>query len=157
MIEDRPTVNHSARIRGSRIRWIVLHADASPSEPGTIGWILNPRSEVSYHRYIRRDGRTIRFVPDHRSAWACGRPGKSAWGGVNGINSWTLNLAFANRNDHTEPLTQAQIDTAHGIIREWKMRHADIEDLITHAMSATPAGRKHDPEWAPNFRLENFR
>ena len=153
---EKPTPNHSVRVRGSRIRWIVMHADASPNEKATIGWILNPKSQVSYHLYIRRDGSVIRFVPDNRSAWACGKPGKSAWGGVNGINSWTLNIAFANRDDGTELLTPAQIASAHVQLREWKMRHADVEGIITHAMSATPAGRKTDPERAPNFNLADY-
>lgn len=151
------TPNKSRRIHGARIRWIVMHNDASPNENGTRGWVFNPDSQVSYHKYITRTGHVEIWVPDEFSAWACGRPGLSAWGGVNGINSWTLNVAFANRNNGKEPLTAAQIATAKIVIADWRAKHPTIEDVITHKMSATPAGRKHDPEAAPNFRLEDFK
>lgn len=155
-VEIRPSPNYSKRIRSALIRWIVLHADASPSESGTIDWILNRKSEVSYHLYIRRSGAVVRFVPDNYSAWACGKPGKSAWRGVNGINSWTLNVAFANRNDGKEFLTPAQIAAAKQVIANWRKQHPRIEEVITHAASATPAGRKSDPTKAPNFRLSDY-
>ena len=150
------TPNKSRRIAVARIRWIVMHADASPSEKGTRGWVFNPDSQVSYHKYITRAGVVETWVPDEYSAWACGPPGKSAWSGVNGINSWTLSVAFANKQDGKEHLTPAQLAAAARVIMDWRTAHPDIEGIITHKMSATPHLRKHDPEAAPNFRIGDF-
>lgn len=155
-ITSRLTRNRSARIRSAHVRWIVMHNDGSPSESATIAWVLNPVSQVSYHLYITRTGQVIRFVPDAECAWACGKPGLSAWQDVNGVNSWTLSVAFANRNDGTEPLTLAQIAAAKEVIAAWRQQYPQIEGVITHKMCATPKGRKHDPESAPNFRLADF-
>lgn len=150
------TPNKSHRIAAARIRWIVAHNDGSPSESATRGWVFNPKSQVSYHKYITRAGHVEIWVPDEYSAWACGKPGRSAWQNVNGVNSWTLSFSFANRNDGKEHLTYAQIEAAKRVIADWRARHPSIEAVITHMMCATPKGRKHDPEAAPNFRLGDF-
>lgn len=147
---DRPSPNHNAR--SHPIRAIVLHCDASPKESATLEWLANPKSKVSYHVLIGRDGTAYRIVPDTRRAWACG---VSAWNGVTDVNGVSLNLAFSNRNDHHEPLTDAQMVKAREVIAAWKAKWA-IEAVTTHAIVARPVGRKHDPEAAPNFRLEDF-
>lgn len=152
----KPTVNKSARIRGSKLRWVVVHSDASPSEQATIGWLQNPEVRASYHLYITRDGRVIRFVPDEESAWSCGGPGKSFWGGINGINSYSLSVSFANRNDGKEFLTPVQKAIAKTIIAAWFAKYPTLEGVITHKMCATPLGRKSDPERAPNFHLQEL-
>jgi len=147
---DRPSPNHNAR--SHPIRVIVLHADASPNEKGTLSWLANPASKVSYHVLIGRDGTCYRCVADTRRAWA---NGVSAWNGVRDVNGVALNVAFANRNNGTEPLTPAQIAAARQVIADWRSRW-QIEDITTHKIVARPVGRKHDPEAAPNFRLADY-
>lgn len=147
---DRPSPNHNAR--SHPIRCIVLHNDGSPNEAATLSWCASPKSQVSYHVLIGRDGTCYRIVPDTRRAWAVG---KSAWRGVQDVNGVSLSLAWSNRNDGTEPLTAAQIEAAKQVIAAWKAKW-QIEDVTTHKIVARPVGRKHDPESAPNFRLEDF-
>ena len=149
------TPNKSRRITAARIRWIVMH-NCGGRYAATKGWVFDPRSEVSYHEYITRAGKVETWVPDELCAWACGRPGKSAWQDVNGVNSWTLNVAFENLNDGKQELTPAQIAAAKVVIARWRAKHPTIEGVITHMMCATPKGRKHDPEAAPNFQLGEF-
>ena len=147
---SRPSPNHNAR--PAPIRCIVLHNDAAPKESATLSWCATPVSRVSYHVLVGRDGTQYRIVPDERRAWACG---KSVWRGVNDVNGVSLNLAFSNRNDGKERLTDAQIVAAKVCIAEWKTRWL-IEDVTTHKIVARPIGRKHDPESAPNFQLSEF-
>jgi N-acetylmuramoyl-L-alanine amidase len=109
-------------------------------------------SKVSYHVLIGRIGGIYRLVPDNRRAWAVG---KSAWRGVKDVNGVSLNLAFANRNDGKELLTDAQIAAAVFVIREWQTKW-QIEDITTHKIVARPVGRKNDPEAAPNFSLQDY-
>lgn len=145
----RDSPHHSPR-GSARIRWVVLHADASPAETATTSWVCNPESEVSYHSLIHRDGSLTRYVRDERAAWACG---KSRWQDVEWLNRWTLNLAFSNRHDGKEPLTRAQIDRAQRILDAWRSRYP-VEAVLTHAMISP--GRKPDPEKIPNFRLSDY-
>jgi N-acetyl-anhydromuramyl-L-alanine amidase AmpD len=130
---------------------VVLHADVSPRESATIGWLQAPESKVSYHVLVHRDGSTTRFVPDDRAAWACG---KSKWGGLVGLNRHTLSLAFSNRHDGIEPLTPEQITTAALWCDHWRTVWG-VHEVLTHAMISPR--RKSDPERIPNFRLEDYR
>lgn len=146
----RLSPNHSARGKAT-IRWIVLHADASPTERATLDWICSPASKVSYHVFVHRDGRLTRCVPDDRAAWACG---ESEWDGVRWLNRHSLSLAFANLNNRQEYLTAAQISAAKRVIAGWRQQY-QIEAVLTHAMIAP--GRKTDPDRVPNFNRELFR
>jgi N-acetyl-anhydromuramyl-L-alanine amidase AmpD len=147
---ERPSPNQNAR--SHPVRLIVLHNDASPKESATISWTRTPESKVSYHVLIGRDGTPYRLVPDERRAWAVG---VSLWQGVKDVNGISLNLAFSNRNDGKEPLTEAQLAAAKSVIADWRSRWP-IEAVTTHKLVARPIGRKHDPEAAPNFRLQDF-
>jgi N-acetylmuramoyl-L-alanine amidase len=150
MTQQRPSPNHSSR-RGAKIRWIVLHADASPSERATLDWICSPRSAVSYHLFVHRDGTVTRCVPDDRAAWACG---VSAWDGVQGLNRHSISIAFANRHDGKERLSDAQIDAMMRLVQSCKALHPTVEDVLTHAMIAP--GRKSDPDYIPNFYRHDY-
>lgn len=148
---ERPSPNHNGR--SAPIRCVVLHCDASPDERATLDWIARPESQVSYHVLIGRDGTIYRCVPDERRAWAVG---VSVWRGIKDVNSISLSLAFSNRNDHHERLSDAQIAAAQDVLAAWRAKWPAIEEVTTHAIVARPVGRKHDPEAAPNFRLEIF-
>ena len=140
--------NHNDR--KGRIRLIVLHCDASPSERATLSWLANPASKVSYHALIHRDGWVSRIVPDERRAW---HAGKSRWQDIADVNGASLGLAFANRHDGKEPLTSAQVDIAQAVVQYWRQRY-DIEAVVGHRDVAPQ--RKTDPYLAPNFRLEDY-
>ena len=140
--------NHNDR--KSRIRLIVLHCDASPSEQATLSWLANPASKASYHALIHRDGWVSRIVPDERRAW---HAGKAKWQDITDVNSASLGLAFANRNNGKEPLTSAQLDIAQAVIQYWRQRY-DIEAVVGHRDVAPQ--RKTDPYLATNFRLEDY-
>jgi N-acetylmuramoyl-L-alanine amidase len=143
--------NHGSR-RGTAIQCIVLHADASPDELATLRWCANPKSEVSYHVLIGRNGVRYRMVADDRRAWACGR---RVWDGQADVNSLSLSLSFANRNDGQEWLTDAQIQAARAQVAEWRRMYPSIRDITTHKRIAP--SRKSDPEQAPNFSLYIFQ
>lgn len=153
-MSDRPALTHPSphhNARTSPIRLIVLHADASPSEAGTLQWFMDPASKVSYHVLIGRQGSLYRIVAEHRRAW---HAGKSAWPGVADVNSASLGLSFANRHDGKEALTPLQIAAAQALIAEWKGLYP-IEAVTTHA--AVAPGRKTDPLLSVGFRLEDYQ
>lgn len=146
---SKPSPNHSKR--SGPIRCITLHADASPSEAATISWVQNPKSQVSYHVLIGRDGSFFRFVEDNRSAWA---NGKSAWRGITATNSASLTVAVSNRQDKKEPITDAQFHSLRVLVEEWRLKYPQIEAVTTHKRIARPVGRKADPEKAPNWTVD---
>ena len=147
------TPNFNSR-NGHPIRVIVLHCDASPDEHATRSWIQSPKSKVSYHLEIERDGTVIRYVPDSHRAWAVG---VSLWRNITDVNTYSLSASWANRNDRKEFLTQIQMDTMKRVIARWKRLYQTIEEVTTHTIVARPVGRKNDPEQAPNFKLSDYQ
>ena len=152
MTEDRvaPCPHHSDR-KGAVVRYIVLHNDGSPVESATVNWLAHKDSEVSYHVLLHRDGTATRFVPDDRKAW---HAGKSRYRSLAGVNPYSLGLAFSNRNDGKEALTDAQLTAAHQWVTHWRRTYPTIREVLTHQMVSAP--RKNDPEKAPNFDLTPF-
>ena len=146
---DRPSPNYNAR--RSPIQLIVVHADASPSESATLSWLASPKSQVSYHVLIGRDGLCYRIVPDNRRAW---HAGQAAWGSVGDVNGVSLGVAVSNRQDGKEPITPAQFRVLTQVIAEWRTTYPTIQAVVTHKQCARPVGRKHDPDAAPNW-LDN--
>lgn len=149
----RPSPNHGPRIGARPVQLIVLHADAGMSDEGTLSWLATPRSGVSYHVLIGRTGTAYRVVDDARTAWHAGVSKHPACQNPKSVNSESLGLAFANRHDGEERLTDAQRLTARLVIAEWRLRYGPLP-VVTHAMVAP--GRKTDPDGIPNFRLEDF-
>lgn len=146
-----PSPNHNSRGE-QEVKGILLHADASPSEKGTLSWIQSSESKVSYHALVGRDGTVYTCVPYDRRAW---HAGQGEFLGSKDPNRISIGLCFANRNNGKEPLTQAQIEGMQTLIAEVRRRYGWLP-VTTHAQVALPPGRKNDPEHVPNFRLEDY-
>lgn len=63
--------NQSSR-NGTPIRRVVFHYTTSRSLEGTVSWFLNPKSQVSAHYTVGRDGRIVQMVKDEAKAWHAG-------------------------------------------------------------------------------------
>lgn len=139
-----PSPHFNARKQAPRI--IVLHATAGKTDAGDVSWLESPKSKVSYHAVIGRDGTLYTLVnPKHR-AW---HAGVSEWKGVTDVNGIALGLAWCNRHDGTEPLTATQIQTARAVLAMWLRQYPKLEAIVTHGEIAP--GRKTDPHDIPNF------
>lgn len=139
--------------RTGPIRLIVMHSDAGKSDAGTLAWLADPDSKVSYHVLIGRQGQVYTIVPESRRAW---HAGKATWEGHADVNGCSLGLAFANRHDGTEALTPLQIASAQSVVAEWRQKYPGIRAVVTHADVALPKGRKDDPLRSPGFALADY-
>jgi N-acetylmuramoyl-L-alanine amidase len=129
---------------------IVLHADASDNVQASLSWIASAESKVSYHTIIDRDGTVYELVPVGKRAW---HAGVSSFGGHTDVNSYSIGLSFANKNDGHEPYTAAQIASALVLCREWMKAFPKVtkDRITTHAVIAPT--RKTDPK---GFDLAGF-
>ncbi len=138
---DAPSPHQSLRA-GRTVRLVVIHGDAGKSDAGTLAWLKDPASMVSYHYLVGRDGTVYRCVPEGRKAW---HAGKSAWKGLEvqgSVNACSIGVAFAN--DGTEPYRDAQYLAGAKLVREILDRYdLDGDDVVGHA-DVSP-GRKTDP------------
>lgn len=139
----------NARPLGVAVSAIVLHADASKSEAGTIAWFSDPTSKVSYHYLLGRDGRVYSFVADADRAW---HAGVSVFNGISDCNDYSIGVSFSN-DQKGELFPPVQIDAGVALCAMLCGRHGiAVNRITTHA--AVAPGRKVDP--GPNFNLTAF-
>lgn len=131
--------NHDIR-KAMAIQGIVLHATADAGdEAHSVTWMLSRNSRVSCHLLVGRDGRVIRLVGDQQRAW---HAGLSWWRGTSDVNSITLGIELANRNDG-EPYTEAQYRRTADVVVHYCRQGLSLDDVVSHEEVA--GGRKSDP------------
>ncbi len=150
--------NHDARLRGTKITLLVVHAISLP--PGRFGGDaierlftnrLDPAAHpyfreiaelrVSSHFLIRRDGELVQFVPLSRRAW---HAGASSWRGRSRCNDFSIGVELEGVDDG--PFTPRQYARLASLIDSLKARFP-LRDIAAHSDIAP--GRKTDP--GPGF------
>jgi N-acetyl-anhydromuramyl-L-alanine amidase AmpD len=151
-VTKRTSPHQNARPAGAAVSGIVLHADAGKSAASSINWMMDPRSQVSYHAIIERDGAITELVDPTRRAW---HAGVSVAAGRQGCNDFTVGVCFANRQDG-EPFTEAQVASgvAYCVALRQRFPQITLDRVWTHEQVARPEGRKSDP--GPLFPLAAF-
>lgn len=130
---------------------VVLHATAGRDESSDVYWCCQPDSKVSYHAIVGRRGDVYVLVPFEFRAW---HAGVSTWNGQSNVNDFSIGLAFANRHDGTQLLTDVQRDVMRGLVHGIRERTPTTLEVVTHGMIAP--GRKDDPSRIPNFALSDY-
>ena len=134
-----PSPNHDAR-KAPAIEGIVLHAtEDGGDEALSLTWLRSSKSRVSCHLLVSRTGRVTRLVGDRERAW---HAGFSNWHGTSDVNSITLGIEIANRNNG-EPYTDAQYDRVVEIVAHYCGQGLSLNDVVSHQQIAE--GRKTDP------------
>jgi N-acetyl-anhydromuramyl-L-alanine amidase AmpD len=130
----------------------VLHADASSRIDSSLDWVRRVESKVSYHVMIGRNGAVYLVVPPDLNAW---HAGVSSFLGQPNVNAFSVGVCLSNRNDGEEPYPDAQVRSAAEVCAAL-CRHYQIplDHITTHALVATPTGRKTDPK---GLSLDAFR
>lgn len=73
--------------------YLVIHYTAEPTAERAIAHLLDPRSRVSAHLVIARDGALTQLVRFNRVAW---HAGVSRWEGRGGLNRFSIGVELAN-------------------------------------------------------------
>ena len=119
-------------------KFIVLH-HSSGSHDGTKSWILQDKSNVSYHYLIADNGNRTQFVYDSKKAW---HAGKSKYENYVGLNSHSIGISFYG-NTHERTPNDLEIDScAKKCIYLMDKFSIPVENIITHKMCAPK--RKND-------------
>jgi N-acetyl-anhydromuramyl-L-alanine amidase AmpD len=132
-----------SRPRTRKPSTIVLHSSAGGSVVGSVSWLR--LIGLSYTYLIDRDGTVYKLVPTTRVAF---HAGKSVGPEGADVNSYSLGICFAHKNDGVEQITKAQIEACRELIRDLTAAIPSLHWLTTHyaiTVKADGSYRKSDP------------
>lgn len=111
---------------------IVLH-HSDGSYLGGVAWIGDPKSKVSYHVLIARDGRRTVFANDTDRCW---HAGVSSWQGRKDLNSWSLGVSW-DGNTYETPLGEdAMASAIEYLVPRMKKWGINMNMVLTHQQVA---------------------
>ncbi len=119
--------------------YVIIHHTAQHSVDETLKTFTLPRSQVSAHYVIGRDGQTYHMLNDYLRAW---HGGVARWGNVTDVNSCSIGIELDN--DGTEPFAEAQITSLLRVLSSLKRAYnIPAANFIGHGDIAPT--RKNDP------------
>ena len=125
------------------IKFIIIHYTAMKIESKAIERLVNPKSKVSTHYFIRNDGTIINMVPDEYVAW---HAGVSNWKNFKSLNKYSIGVELSNpgHNHGYKNFSHKQIVSLTKLlkmfIKEYKIKK---ENILGHSDIAPL--RKKDP------------
>jgi N-acetylmuramoyl-L-alanine amidase len=119
--------------------FVIIHHTAQNSCDETLKAFTTPRSQVSAHYVICKDGTIHHMLNDYLRAW---QAGVSKWGNNTDLNSSSIGIEIDNNG--LEPFTDAQINSLLTILSGLKKAYSiPTANFIGHADIAPT--RKNDP------------
>ena len=87
-----PNFSH-ARSSKRKIDFIIIHYTGMKAESTAIKRLQDPKSKVSSHYYIKKNGKILNLVPDLYEAW---HAGKSMWKNFKSLNKNSIGIEITN-------------------------------------------------------------
>ena len=84
----------TTRRNPKKIKYIIFHYTGMRSENKAINRLLNVKSKVSCHYFIKKNGKIVLMVPENYEAW---HAGKSNWGKKNSLNKNSIGIEISNK------------------------------------------------------------
>ena len=127
---------------------IVLH-HSDGSYLGGVAWIGDPKSKVSYHVLIARDGRRTVFANDTDRCW---HAGVSSWHGRKDLNSWSLGVSWEGNTYETPLGEDAMASAIEYLAPRMKKWGIPLNMVVTHQQVAPSRKTDISPADAARFK-----
>ncbi|MBL7702404.1 MAG: N-acetylmuramoyl-L-alanine amidase [Ferruginibacter sp.] len=119
--------------------FVIIHHTAQTACDTTLKTFTSPRTQVSAHYVICKDGTINHMLNDYLRAW---HAGNSKWGNVTDVNSVSIGIELDNNG--FEPFSEAQINSLLNVLKKLKKdNNIPTANFIGHADIAPK--RKVDP------------
>lgn len=129
------TVNFNLR----KPNFIIIHHTAQDSLQKTLRTFTSPKTKVSAHYVISRDGKVVHMLNDYLRAW---HAGNGSWGKNTDINSVSLGIELDNNG--SEAFSDIQINSLLALLTKLKKDYnIPTQNIIGHSDIAP--SRKVDP------------
>lgn len=146
--------NQDERPEGTVIDCIVIHDTETPgirSARRIANHFLNPKSQVSAHYIIGKDGEIVQCVDDARRAW---HAGPSKLGDRIRVNDFSIGIELVNAQTGDDPFTDAQYDSLNRLVAHLVAKYNIPRERIVGHKHITDRKSKRDP--AENFDWNRF-
>ena len=95
LLKVNKSLNFSKKARSLKnIRFLIIHYTGMQSTRVSLKRLKNPKSKVSCHYFLDRNGNIFRMVDDNKIAW---HAGKSKWKNINNLNKYSIGIELQNR------------------------------------------------------------
>ena len=137
-----PNFNNKKRSRKS-IKFIIIHYTGMQSERESLIRLCNPKSKVSCHYFIGKNGKILKLVDDYFIAW---HAGKSCWKNYKNLNKNSIGIELANKGhkfgytNFKKKQLSSLIKISKILIKKYKIKR---ENIVGHSDIAPL--RKIDP------------
>ena len=138
-----------------KIKFIILHYTGMKKELDAINRLCDPKSNVSSHYFVKKNGKVINLVPDSYIAW---HAGKSCWGKFKSLNKYSIGIEIQNsgHDNNYENFSSKQIKSLITLLKKLIFIYKiDPKNILGHSDIAP--NRKKDPgEKFPWRKLSKF-
>ena len=94
-IKVNKSLNFSKKTRSLRdIKYLIIHYTGMQSARASMKRLKNPKSKVSCHYFIDRNGEIYKMIDDNKIAW---HAGKSKWKNINNLNKNSIGIEIQNQ------------------------------------------------------------
>ena len=137
-----PNFNLPKRVK-NRIKFIIIHYTGMKKEFAAIKRLQDPKSKVSSHYLIKRNGEIINLVPDLFEAW---HAGTSSWKHFKSINKNSIGIEITNPGHQHgyKKFSKKQIFSLQKLLNILVKKYKIKKKYILGHSDISP-GRKKDP------------
>ena len=137
-----PNFNLPKRTK-NRIKFIIIHYTGMKKESAAIKRLQDPKSKVSSHYLIKRNGEIINLVPDLFEAW---HAGVSSWKHFKSLNKNSIGIEITNPGHQHgyKKFSKKQIFSLQKLLNILVKRYKIKKKYILGHSDISP-GRKKDP------------
>ena len=144
VITDNKSFNYSKKTRlKTNIRFLILHYTGMQSARVSLNRLKNPKSKVSCHYFIERNGKVSRMVEDNKTAW---HAGESKWKHFNNLNKYSIGIEIQNKGHYInyQNFTKKQIFSLIQLIKKLLKKYKIKKENVLGHSDIAPL-RKLDP------------
>ena len=137
-----PNFNLPKRVK-NRIKFIIIHYTGMKKESTAIKRMQDPKSKVSSHYLIKRNGEIINLVPDLFEAW---HAGVSSWKHFKSLNKNSIGIEITNPGHQHgyKRFSKKQIFSLQKLLKILVKKYRIKKKYILGHSDVAP-GRKKDP------------
>ena len=137
-----PNFNLPKRVK-NRIKFIIIHYTGMKKESAAIKRLQDPKSKVSSHYLIKRNGEIINLVPDLFEAW---HAGNSSWKHFKSLNKNSIGIEITNPGHQHgyKKFSKKQIFSLQKLLKILIKKYKIKKNYVLGHSDISP-GRKKDP------------